>query len=574
MKCQLVNKVIKNNYSKELLKERGVENVELFLAPTQECLQEGGLEYLQNGANLLKETLNKKGRILLVVDSDTDGFTSSAIMWQYIKDLDKDANLDFCLHEGKQHGLEDHIDWLMDEGEPSYNLVICPDSSSNDKTYHDLLGSCGTQVLVLDHHITETQLSENAVVINNQLSPNYQNKDLTGAGVVYQFCRYYDKENNTNFADKYIDLAALGIVGDMGSILSMENRYIIDKGLKSVKNSFFQALIEKQSYSMNGKVTPISVAFYIVPLINAMIRVGTQEEKERLFMAFIDGNKLVPSHKRGAKGTFEKVAIESARECTNAKNKQNRIKDAAVEKLIMKIHKHDLLNNKVLLVRLDDDDDFPAELNGLVAMTLAANFKKPTIVARLNNEGFVRGSGRGLNESELNDFRQFLLNSNMFEYAQGHANAFGCSISNNDLSKFHSYANKTLENIDFGENIYNVNFERYANDGDIEDLIIDLDRYENIWGTSNDEPLIHIKGINITKNDIQVIGASKDTVKFMVNGIVYIQFHAKQLIEDLNKYPEMSLEIVGKANINEWGGFTTCQIFIKNYEIKRSDLAF
>ena len=53
-----------------------------------------------------------------------------------------------------------------------------------------LKGNLGTSVLVLDHHITDTELSENAVIINNQLSPNYKNKELTGAGVVYQFCRY------------------------------------------------------------------------------------------------------------------------------------------------------------------------------------------------------------------------------------------------------------------------------------------------------------------------------------------------------------------------------------------------
>ena len=45
-------------------------------------------------------------------------------------------------------------------------------------------------------------------------------------------------------------------------------------------------MIDKQSYSMGNKVTPIGVAFYIVPLINALIRVGTQEEKEMFFNEF------------------------------------------------------------------------------------------------------------------------------------------------------------------------------------------------------------------------------------------------------------------------------------------------
>lgn len=35
-------------------------------------------------------------------------------------------------------------------------------------------------------------------------------------------------------------------------------------------------------------------------------------------MAFVDGDALVPCNKRGAKGTMERVSVESARECTNA----------------------------------------------------------------------------------------------------------------------------------------------------------------------------------------------------------------------------------------------------------------
>jgi single-stranded-DNA-specific exonuclease len=132
-------------------------------------------------------------------------------------------------------------------------------------------------------------------------------------------------------------------------------------------------------------MNPISVAFYIVPLVNAMIRVGTMDEKKRLFEAFLDGDKLIPSGKRGAKGALEKAGVEAARECSNARNRQNKSLDAAIEKTEIKIHKYDLLENRVLFVRLDEDDTFPSELNGLLAMKLSAKFKRPTIVARLND---------------------------------------------------------------------------------------------------------------------------------------------------------------------------------------------
>ena len=40
---------------------------------------------------------------------------------------------------------------------------------------------------------------------------------------------------------------------------------------------------------------------------------------------------MVESHKRGAKGTFVPRAVESARECTNARSKQNRLLDKVEE---------------------------------------------------------------------------------------------------------------------------------------------------------------------------------------------------------------------------------------------------
>lgn len=574
MKCRLVNPDLNSPYLENLLRERGVEDVKEYIKPTQNYLNDPAkLDNIEKGAELYLNVIKHNGNILIVVDSDCDGFTSATIIYQYTKKIAPEIKISYLLHEGKQHGLQDHIDTILDKGD-SYDLIILPDSSSNDYKYHEQLKDIRIPALVLDHHLTDVEISDNAVVINNQLSKNYPNKELTGAGVTYQFCRYIDNLLKVNYADYFMDLAAWGIIGDMGSVLEMENRYIIEKGLSNIHNFFFQTLIDKQSYSMNDKVNSTTVAFYIVPLINAMIRVGTMEEKERLFGAFIDGTKKVSSNKRGAKGAEELLAVESARECTNAKNRQNKIKDNAVDSLEAKIYKLGLIDNKVLFVRLDDDDDFPSELNGLVAMQLSAKFKKPTIVARLNEEGFIRGSARGLNESELSDFKTFLTDSGYFEYALGHANAFGCSINNKYLSDFHNYANDKLKDIDFGENVYDVNFISSANNKELEKIVNDLGSYPQLWGQHNPEPLIYIKDINLTPNDIQIIGKNKDTVKFEKFGITYIQFHAKQLIEDLSNLNDIKMEIVGKANINEWMRRITPQVFIEGYEVSDGTYSF
>ena len=507
-------------------------------------------------------------------------------MYNYLKDLAPELEIDYVLHEGKQHGLEDHIKELLEEGK-KYGLIICPDSSSNDYKYHEQLKEIGASVLVLDHHITDEKISENAIIINNQLSPDYRNKELTGAGVVYQFCRYLDwyfKSDNTN-ADKYMDLAAWGIIGDMGSMLEMENRYIVREGLKRINNKCLLAFMEKQAYSITGvmapsnqqlieAMNPISVAFYIVPLVNAMIRVGTMEEKKRLFEAFLDGDKMIPSGKRGAKGTLEKAGVEAARECSNARNRQNKLLEDALFKMEVKIANNNLLDNKILFCRLEEEDDFPSELNGLLAMKLSSQYKKPTIVARKCPDGINKGSMRGLNQSELYSFKEFLEESGYFSLVAGHDNAAGAQIPDKNLSAFHDWANKALAEIDFGENCYDVNFERIAADEDLADIIQDIGGHNGIWGQGLPEPLIHVTDINISASDVQVMGKNKDTVKFEKFGIAYMKFHAKDLIEELNKYPSMKIEIVGRANLNEWGGRVTPQIFIEDIEVKDNALGF
>ena len=315
------------------------------------------------GAALLMSNIGPNKTILICADCDVDGYTSATIMYQYIKKLQPETEIKYFLHEGKQHGLEDLIVEIRND-DTDYDLIIMPDASSNDYEYHKELGERGIPVLVLDHHIVEEEIHENAVVINNQSSSNYRNKELTGAGVAWQFCRYVDQMTGHDYAMYFTDLAALGIIGDMGGLNEIENQAIITYGLKHINNFFFNALVEKQDYSMGSKVNPTTVAFYIVPMINAMIRVGTMPEKTRLFEAFLDGTKMVPSNKRGAKGTMELLAVESARECTNAKSRQDKKKEEIVGNLEIRIHKLGLLENKILFIRLGDDDDFPSVLNG------------------------------------------------------------------------------------------------------------------------------------------------------------------------------------------------------------------
>ena len=570
MQVSIKHENFKNDYIPQLLWSRHITDLDAFLHPTEDNIQ--SFNYLDNinqGIALIND-LAADARVGLIVDCDVDGLTSAAIMYRYLKDIYPNIKIDYFMHRGKQHGLEDMMDNVKDQ---EFDLLIIPDAASNDNEY---LAQLNYPVLIIDHHEVEhiEGLPHNVVLINNQSSPLYENKYLSGAGMVWQFCRALDDVCGTDYAMQYADLAAVGVVGDMMSGLEIENQALWKIGFSQINNYFLDTLINKQAFSMGGEITPTTVAFYVVPLMNAMIRMGTDDEKHRLFEALVDGTQLVPSQKRGARGEYVPLAVESVRECVNAKSHQKKLVDSIIENLSIKIEKYGLLDNKVLFIRLDDDDVFPPEINGLAAMQLTAKYKRPTIVARVNDEGYIKGSARGINNSELESFKDFLLQSNMFEYAQGHAQAFGCCIQNGKLAEFHKYANEALAKYNFGENCYEADFIRTPYDKDLKELIESIYEYRDIWATQNPEPLIYIQDVVVPQSNIQIIGKNNDTLKFDINGVTYIKFFAKDMIEQIRGLDTISIEIIGKANINEFMGKITPQIMINDYEIKDGRLAF
>ena len=562
MKIKLVNDNITSDYTKNLLRSRGVDNVDEFLLPSEKNLQSWeDLDNIKLGVDLVKNTINDKKPYAILIDPDNDGFTSFAILYQYLKRLNPEKEIEYFVHSAKQHGLEDTYQVFQDK---EYSVVFLPDSSSNDGVFAKEINA---PICVIDHHEIDNEPSNNMIVINNQSSAKYKNKYLSGAGMVWQFCRAMDYYFGHEWAYDYTDLAAVGICGDAMSGLEIENQYIWSYGFSHINNFFLKTLIDKQNFSMKGIVNPTTVAFYISPLLNAVTRVGTTEEKLHMAEAFINGEKLIPSNKKGHKGELVALAAEATRECVNAKSRQARILDNIEEKIDIKINKKDLLINKVLFVELDDDDDFPSTLNGLLATRLTNKYSRPAIVARANDDGYIRGSARAIKTENMDSFKQYLEESEMFEYVLGHPLAFGCSISSYNLDKFFSYSNDSLKDVELGEKCYSVNFIRDAMDNDIDNLIRDVGEYGYIWSNQNDEPTLYIDNIILSANEIQIIGTNRDTVKFIKNGITYIKFKANELIDELSGMKDIIMKIVGRCNINEWNGIKNPQIIIDDYEI-------
>lgn len=283
---------VSQDYVADVLLDRGVENIEGFLAPKKRFENDAMLlDNIMDGVTLFDKHLTAKNPIVFVVDTDADGITSSAVLWLYYKRLFPDAKFSYIIHTEKQHGLEDIIEQLENS---EYKLVVCADSSSEDYDEHRRLNDAGIDIIVLDHHLA-AETSQHAVVINNQLSLNYPNKSLCGVGVVFKFCEVLDKFYNVNYAEDYLDLVSLGEISDVMDQKDPETRYLICRGLTQINNKGLKTLIEAQAFSLKdtAHLNPTKIAFYITPLINALIRVGSMSEKEILFLCFIDPDREV-----------------------------------------------------------------------------------------------------------------------------------------------------------------------------------------------------------------------------------------------------------------------------------------
>lgn len=578
MKYILKYDVDKKNVIKDLLLKKGISDPEEYIYITKKYENDPALlDNIERACHTVIDHLNAGHKVYLQPDSDLDGYMSSSIFYGYIKRIWPDAEIIWQVHEGKQHGV--NMSHIPDD----VKLAVFPDAASNNFKEHAQLKAMGIDVVVLDHHHAE-KVSEDAIVVNNQLC-DYPNKYLSGGGITYKFIQMMDRVLGKDISHDFIDLCAISLVGDMMDLRDYENRWIVKDGLSNIKNSGLKSLMSTQSYSIWGstkeiseieklEITPTAIAFYIVPLVNAIVRVGTESEKELLFESFIDGLRIIPSTKRGDKGNFETVAQQAARNCTNARSRQNRLKEKAIDELTAKIEKNELHRNQVIFVNVEDDETFDSTLTGLIAMNFLSKYKKPTIVARLSSDGFWRGSARGSNSTDLKDLKGFFKESNLFEFVEGHANAFGCSIHTDNVEKLIDYSNKELREVQFNENSYEVDLI-YSSKEDVGSAIEQIAELKNIWGQGVDEPIIVVEDIKLYPEDVSFIGAGKDTIKFSYNGVSFLKFKDQKFVDEIKQMKNgFSITLIGKASVNEWNGTTTPQIFIDDYAMRDTTYDF
>ena len=191
-----------------------------------------------------------EANILVVVDSDLDGYTSGAIILSLLNQVSRGQNINYVLHPGKEHGIE------LKDIPDSTDLIIVPDAGSSQKEEHLKLLENGTRIIILDHHEIDNDFQygnheNNIAIVSSQI--NYPNPALSGAGVALKFVQAYTQTFGIPISKKLYALAACGIIADVMDISALENKQIIDEGINYIEeHPFLMEMIKKAHYNMKN----------------------------------------------------------------------------------------------------------------------------------------------------------------------------------------------------------------------------------------------------------------------------------------------------------------------------------
>ena len=564
----------------QVLFNRGInpKDIEHFRYPSvNDLVNPEKLEHIKDGVAMLISHIERNDKIFIQVDSDCDGYTSSAILINYLNCLFPhyvQTQISYRIHNGKQHGL------LTDTIPSDVKLVIAPDASSNDYEQHKELHDKGIDVLVIDHHEAE-KYSEYACVINNQMC-DYPTKSLSGAGVVYKFCSYIDQLLGYDYANDYIDLATVGIIADVMDLRDYEIREIILRGMQGFRNPLLKAMVAKDKFHFEGKqLTPFNIAWYIAPYINAITRSATEQEKLVVFESMIEylAYKTIPSTKRGCKGQNETRVEQAVRTCANVKNRQSKAKESASDAVFQTIKDENLLEHKILAIRLDPKYAADKNLTGLIANGLLDLYCRPVLILnKVEEESKVywQGSGRGYDKANLGSLRDLLESSGLVQYAQGHAMAFGISIPEENYDALVRYVDEAYKDFDCSP-VYNVDLIWDGAKDLSSHAFAEIADEEKIWGKGVEDPLIAIENFRIYGNQLRLFGLDKGKPTLNIqldDGSSLVKFKSSEEEYELlhSDLGYVIINAVGTCTRSIWG---IPQFNIQDYEIiGRNDYYF
>lgn len=532
-----------------LLVSRGItDDSEIFDFFSKECRLSDPFEIkdMDKAVERIRKAIEEKEKILIYGDYDADGVTSTALLYLYLKSENADVITYIPDRNSEGYGL--NLDAVKEISEKGVKLIITVDNGISAFNEADYISSLGMDLVITDHHKASHTIPQAVAVVDpHRYDCPSEFKLWAGVGVAFKLvCALSDKTTD-ELLDLYSDLVTIGTIGDIVS-LTGENRAIVKHGLKILNKTArpgVKAL--KQIAGVDGKeINASTVAFSLVPRINAIGRISSAEEAFRLLISEEEGNAL-----------FYAQTVDSSN-----------VTRQDVEKIISGEAEAQIRNNPEMLydrVLIFSGENWHGGVIGIVAARLTQKYGKPCIV--ITDDGKeAKGSGRSIEGFSL--YEAINSASHLLNHFGGHTLAAGFGLDSENIDDFkkavQDYA-KTVE-MPFATVALDCKLKPEFISADVLDVISALEPF----GAGNPQPMFGLFGMTLTS--VQPIGGGKHLRLSLRRGNATVS--ALYFGVTLNDFPYDEgdiLDLAVRLEKNEYMGQTKVSIYIKDVRMSGTD---
>jgi len=389
---------------------------------------------IQKAVQIVKDTINNKGKIFIYGDYDADGVMGTSILVKMF------SYLNYKVESYLPNRYVDGYGITLSKAQECINnkvdLVITVDNGIGAIEQIKLLKDNGIKVLVLDHH-TVGEIIPNADVILHPTYSHFGETASSGAFVSFMFSIAL-----LGRFDKYLStLAAISLISDMMPLKDY-NRNLLRVVIDNYKDGEFKCI---DVLKENDPFDENAIGMRIAPKINAIGRIVETNEINKLVEFFTSDN--------------EDVILTSL----SWINDTNTIRKEISKESVDNIQDVDPESPSIIYICNAKEG-----LLGLIANHLMMKYKKPVIVFTLDNSKLAyKGSARAPEGFNIVD--SFNKLKDYFIAYGGHNLAAGCTISIEKIEDFKKEFNKIVlaTPIEIKEkkciplNITEINFDNY-----------------------------------------------------------------------------------------------------------------
>lgn len=488
--------------------------------------------------------LESKEKIVIYGDYDVDGITSTALLYEFLKNAG--AEVDYYIPDRISEGYGVNIMAVNKISKSGAKLMITVDCGITSVGEVALANAQKLDVIITDHHTCKEKLPEAIAVINpKRPDASYPFRELAGVGVTFKLVLAlavaWGQKSRQCF-DQYAEIAAIGTVADVVDLLD-ENRVIVDRGLSLLRNTSrpgLKALIEVAGIK---NVNASSVAFFLSPRLNAAGRLGSAQTAVRLLLCDND---------------------HEAYEIARALDEENRHRQLTEQKIFQEA-----------VAQIDSDPNFEQKkvivlahegwhhgVIGIVASRICEKYYRPCILISHEN-GVGKGSGRSI--AGFNLFDALTACKDHLTNFGGHAMAAGLGLNIADLDTFSTKINSYAKDRLTPENLQrHINIDCMLCPEDISIRSVGLLSRLEPFGMGNEKPVFSLCRLTIQNISAMGIDNKHLRLRLTANGrqLAAVGFGMGELMQVFRQGDLVDTAFT--MEINSYQGNDQAQLLLKD----------